>query len=125
MSSDPETGETIISGMGELHLDVYCERIRREYKVELVVGQPRVSYREAPSQAVPYNYKHKKQTGGSGQYAHVVGTLEPLPDDHESGYEFENKVFGGRIPTEYIPSVDKGYQSMLAKGRSRGIRSRA
>ncbi len=116
VSSDPETGETIISGMGELHLDVYCERIRREYKVELVVGQPRVSYREAPSQAVPYNYKHKKQTGGSGQYAHVVGTLEPLPDDHETGYEFENKVFGGRIPTEYIPSVDKGYQSMLAKG---------
>lgn len=116
VSSDPETGETIISGMGELHLDVYCERIRREYKVELTVGQPRVSYREAPSQTVPYNYKHKKQTGGSGQYAHVVGTLEPLPEEHETGYEFENKVFGGRIPTEYIPSVDKGYQSMLAKG---------
>jgi len=116
LSTDPETGDTLISGMGELHLDVYCERIRREYKVELTVGQPRVSYRESPSQAVEYNYKHKKQTGGSGQYAHVVGRLEPLPENSEVGYEFENKVFGGRIPTEYIPSVDKGYQSMLSKG---------
>ncbi|HUN79900.1 MAG TPA: elongation factor G [Phycisphaerae bacterium] len=116
VSSDQETGETIISGMGELHLDVYCERIRREYKVELNVGQPKVSYRESPSQAVEYNYKHRKQTGGSGQYAHVVGKLEPLPENHETGYEFENNVFGGRIPSEYIPSVDKGFQSMLAKG---------
>ncbi len=121
VSSDPETGDTIISGMGELHLDVYCERIRREYKVELNVGQPKVSYRESPSQAVPYNYKHKKQTGGSGQYAHVVGKLEPLPEEHESGYEFENKVFGGRIPTEYIPSVDKGFQSVLGKGPVAGF----
>ncbi len=116
VSSDPETGETIISGMGELHLDIYCERIRREYKVELTVGQPKVSYRESPSKSVAYNYKHKKQTGGSGQYAHVVGQLEQLPENHETGYEFENKVFGGRIPTEYIPSVDKGFQSMLTKG---------
>ena len=116
VSSDPETGDTLISGMGELHLDIYCERIRREYKVELTVGQPKVSYREAPSRGVEYNYKHKKQTGGAGQYAHVVGRLEQLPEDHESGYEFENKVFGGRIPTEYIPSVDKGFHSMLNKG---------
>jgi elongation factor G len=116
VSSDPETGQTLISGMGELHLDIYCERIRREYKVELTVGQPNVSYREAPSRAVEYNYKHKKQTGGAGQYAHVVGRLEQLPENHETGYEFENKVFGGRIPTEYIPSVDKGFQSMLNKG---------
>jgi len=116
VSSDQETGETVISGMGELHLDVYCERIRREYKCELEVGQPKVSYRESPSQMVDYNYKHKKQTGGSGQYAHVVGKLEPLPEGHEKDYEFENKVFGGRIPTEYIPSVDKGFQSMMAKG---------
>ncbi|MFH1418290.1 MAG: elongation factor G [Planctomycetota bacterium] len=116
MSSDPETGETIISGMGELHLDVYCERIRREYKCELEVGAPRVSYREAPSQAVEYNHKHRKQTGGSGQYAHVIGRLEPLPQDCEQRYEFENKVVGGRIPTEFIPSVDKGFQSVMAKG---------
>jgi len=116
LSTDEETGETIISGMGELHLDVYCERIRREYKCNLVVGQPRVSYREAPTIAVDYNYKHKKQTGGSGQYAHIIGKLEPLPDDAPEPYEFENKVFGGRIPTEFIPSVDKGFQSVLSKG---------
>ncbi len=116
MSSDPETGETIISGMGELHLDVYCERIRREYKCALEVGAPRVSYREAPSQTVEYNHKHRKQTGGSGQYAHVIGKLEPLPRDCEENYEFENKVVGGRIPTEFIPSVDKGFQSVMAKG---------
>ncbi len=116
LSTDPETGETIISGMGELHLDVYCERIRREYKVELEVGQPRVSYRESPTATVEYNYKHKKQTGGSGQYAHIIGKLEPLPEGHETNYEFENKVFGGKVPTEYIPSVDKGFQSVLAKG---------
>jgi len=116
VSTDQETGETLISGMGELHLEIYCERIRREYKVELEVGRPKVSYRESPSVAVEYNYKHKKQTGGSGQYAHVVGKLEPLPEGSEEGYVFEDKVFGGRIPTEYIPSVDKGFKSMLAKG---------
>ena len=116
ITSDPETGQTIISGMGELHLEVYCERIRREYKCELEVGRPRVSYREAPSQAVDYNYKHKKQTGGSGQYAHIIGRLEPLPDGEEQSYLFESKVVGGRIPTEYIPSVDKGFQSIMAKG---------
>jgi elongation factor G len=107
--------------MGELHLDVYCERIRREYKVDVTVGAPKVSYRESPSQSVEYNYKHKKQTGGSGQYAHIVGRLEPLPETHEVGYEFENEVFGGRIPTEYIPSVDKGFQSMLMKGPLAGF----
>ncbi len=116
VATDQETGDTVISGMGELHLDVYCERIRREYKCELEVGAPKVSYRESPSQTVDYNYKHKKQTGGSGQFAHIVGKLEPLPEGSEKDYEFENKVFGGRIPTEYIPSVDKGFQSMMAKG---------
>jgi len=116
VASDPETGETLISGMGELHLDVYVERIRREYKCEVEVGAPRVSYREAPSREVAYNYKHKKQTGGSGQYAHVVGHLQPLPEGSADQFEFENKVFGGRIPTEYIPSVEKGYRSMLGKG---------
>ncbi|MBN2561159.1 MAG: elongation factor G [Phycisphaerae bacterium] len=116
LSSDPETGETIISGMGELHLDVYCERIRREYACQIEVGAPQVSYREAPSQSVEYNHKHRKQTGGSGQYAHVIGKLEPLPQDGEQQYVFVNKVTGGRIPTEYIPSVDKGFQSMMARG---------
>jgi len=114
--TDEKTGETLISGMGELHLDVYIERIRREYKIELEVGAPRVSYREAPTQEVEFNYKHKKQTGGSGQYAHVVGRLIPLPPDAGKDYEFENKITGGRIPTEFIPSCDKGFQSARGKG---------
>jgi elongation factor G len=119
-STDPETSETIISGMGELHLEIYVERIRREYKVELVVGAPKVSYRESPTQAVDYNYKHKKQTGGSGQYAHIIGKLSPLPAGAEEPYEFENKVTGGRVPTEYIPSVDKGFQTARQKGALAG-----
>jgi elongation factor G len=113
---DEEAGQTIISGMGELHLDVYVERIRREYKANVVVGQPRVQYKEAPTVETPFNYKHKKQTGGSGQYAHVVGRLVPLPVGGENDYEFENEVTGGRIPTEYIPSVDKGFQMSRSKG---------
>ena len=113
---DKETSETIISGMGELHLEIYVERIKREYKVECTVGMPKVSYREAPTKSTPYNYKHRKQTGGSGQYAHVVGTLEPLPEDSGEQFVFENKVTGGRIPSEYIPSVEKGYRDCLTKG---------
>ncbi len=113
---DEQMGQTIISGMGELHLEVYVERIRREYKANVVVGAPRVQYREAPSVETKYNYKHKKQTGGSGQYAHVVGTLVPLPLDYGKDYEFESKVTGGRVPTEYIPSVDKGFQMARPKG---------
>jgi elongation factor G len=113
---DHETNETIISGMGELHLEIYVERIRREYKVECVVGAPKVSYRETPTKETPYNYKHRKQTGGSGQYAHVVGVMVPLPPDSPEPYIFENEVTGGRIPNEFIPSVDKGFRRALAKG---------
>jgi elongation factor G len=113
---DQETGETIISGMGELHLEIYVERIKREYKVECTVGQPKVSYREAPTKVTPFDYKHKKQTGGSGQYAHIKGTLEPLPEDAPEPFAFLNEVTGGRIPTEYIPSVEKGFRSSMAKG---------
>ncbi len=113
---DKETSETIISGMGELHLEIYVERIRREYKVDCTVGMPKVSYREAPTKATPFNYKHKKQTGGSGQYAHVVGVMEPLPEDAPEPFEFENEVTGGRIPSEYIPSVEKGFRDSLHKG---------
>jgi elongation factor G len=113
---DKETAETIISGMGELHLEIYVERIKREYKVECTVGMPKVSYREAPTEATEYNYKHKKQTGGSGQFAHIVGRLEPLPEGSPEQFIFENKVTGGRIPSEYIPSVEKGYRDSLAKG---------
>ncbi|NLE61138.1 MAG: elongation factor G [Planctomycetes bacterium] len=114
--TDEKTGETLISGMGELHLDIYIERLRREYKLELLVGRPQVSYREAPTQEVSFNYKHRKQTGGAGQYAHVIGKLIPLPDNAEEDYEFENVVSCGRIPSEYIPSCDKGFQSARGKG---------
>jgi elongation factor G len=113
---DHETNETIISGMGELHLEIYVERIRREYKVECTVGAPKVSYREAPTKATPFNYKHKKQTGGSGQYAHVVGELIPLDPTDPEPFIFENKVTGGRIPSEYIPSVEKGFRESTHKG---------
>jgi len=113
---DPKTGQTLISGMGELHLEIYVERIRREYGIQVEVGAPAVSYREAPTVEVPFNYRHRKQTGGAGQYAHVIGRLVPLPEDHPVDYEFENRVTGGRIPTEFIPSVDKGFQSCRGKG---------
>ena len=116
VSSDPETGQTIIAGMGELHLDVYIERMRREFKAEVTVSKPNVSYREAPTAEIEYNYKHKKQTGGSGQYGHVVGRLIPLPLDAESPYEFEDKIVSGRIPTEYIPAVNKGFVDAMKKG---------
>lgn len=113
---DKETSETIISGMGELHLEIYVERIRREYKVDCTVGAPKVSYREAPTRETPFDYKHKKQTGGSGQYAHVKGVMIPLSPDDPEQFVFENKVTGGRIPTEYIPSVEKGFREAMHKG---------
>ncbi len=118
---DEKTSETLICGMGELHLDIYIERLRREQRIELEVGAPQVSYREAPTQEVEFNYKHRKQTGGSGQYAHVIGKLIPLPADAPNDYEFENQVTGGRIPTEYIPSCDKGFQSARGKGPLAGF----
>lgn len=114
--TDEETGQTLIAGMGQLHLDIYVERIKREYGVECIIGQPRVAYRETPTRQVEFNFKHKKQTGGSGQYAHVVGVMEPLPEDHPVPYEFVNEITGGRIPKEYIPAVDKGFQRALVKG---------
>ncbi|AJZ82282.1 MULTISPECIES: elongation factor G [Streptomyces] len=114
VKTDEETGQTIISGMGELHLDVLVDRMRREFKVEANVGKPQVAYRETLRKAVErYDYTHKKQTGGSGQFAKVQIALEPLEGD---GYEFENKVTGGRIPREYIPSVDAGCQEAMEFG---------
>jgi len=113
VKSDPETGETIVSGMGELHVDVYIERMKREYNAEVQVSPPRVSYREAISRKATFNYTHKKQTGGSGQYGRVAGFLEPAEDGE---YLFNNKIKGGSIPTEFISAVDKGFQSMLVKG---------
>lgn len=113
---DPESNETIISGMGELHLEVYIERMKREYKAEVETGAPQVAYREAISTSADFNYTHKKQTGGSGQYGRVAGTMEPMPLDAEEEYEFVNQIKGGAIPTEYIPSCDKGFQSGMQKG---------
>jgi elongation factor G len=121
VATDEETGETLIAGMGELHLDIYVERIRREFKVEVEVGAPKVSYREAPTRATEYEYKHKKQTGGSGQFAHIVGRLDPLPEDAAERFEFEDAVVGGRVPREYIPSVEKGFRASLDKGPIAGF----
>ena len=90
--------------------------MRREYKAEVSIGAPNVSYREAPTQEAAFNYRHKKQTGGSGQFAHVIGRLIPLPHDAESAYEFEDNITGGRIPTQYIPAVNKGFQAAMKKG---------
>jgi len=116
VSTDAETGDTIIAGMGELHLDVYVERMRREYKADVTVGRPNVSYREAPTVEAAFDYRHKKQTGGAGQFAHVVGRLIPLPEDADAPYEFEDNVTGGRIPREYIPAVSKGFDAAMAAG---------
>ena len=117
IASDEETGETVIAGMGELHLEIYVERIRREYGVEVEVGAPKVSYRESATREAEYNFKHKKQSGGSGQFAHIVGKLQPIVDDEvEENYVFEENIVGGRIPKEYIPAVDKGFKAAMAKG---------
>ena len=114
---DPETGQTIIGGMGELHLDIIVDRMRREFKVEANVGNPMVAYRETIRKTVEkYEYTHKKQTGGSGQFARVIIALEPLPADSEEEYMFEDKVTGGRVPREYIPSVDAGIKDAMQSG---------
>ncbi len=114
--TDEETKEILISGMGELHLEVYIERIRREYGVEIEVGAPKVSYRESPTREVEFDYKHKKQSGGSGQFAHIKGRLSPIESDSEDSFEFEDNVTGGRIPKQFIPAVEKGFRDSLKKG---------
>ena len=115
--TDEETGQTIIGGMGELHLEVLVDRMKREFRVEANVGRPQVAYRETLTKKVlKVEYTHKKQTGGSGQYARVIIDVEPLGEGAESGYEFVNAVTGGRIPREYIPSVDTGVQDAMEYG---------
>jgi len=114
---DQETGQTIIKGMGELHLDILVDRMKREFKVEANVGKPQVAYRETIRKAVvKMDYTHKKQTGGSGQYAKVQVTIEPLDTSDGEFYEFDNKVTGGRVPREYIPSIDAGIQDAMQLG---------
>jgi elongation factor G len=115
---DEESGETIISGMGELHLDVYVERMKREYDAEVETGAPQVAYREAISRKAEFNYTHKKQTGGSGQYGRVAGYVEPM---EEGDFEFVDEIYGGSIPKEFIGSVQKGFKSMMSKGRLIGF----
>ena len=117
VESDEETGQTIISGMGELHLEILVDRMRREFKVEANVGKPQVAYRETLKKAVPrHDYTHKKQSGGSGQFAKIQIALAPLVGATDKHYEFINKVTGGRIPREYIPSVDAGCQEAMTAG---------
>jgi len=111
---DPESNQTIIQGMGELHLDVYIERMRREYKCDVTSGKPQVAYRETITQRADFNYTHKKQTGGSGQYGRVAGYIEPFKEGH---YEFVDMIKGGAIPIEFIPSCDKGFRTAMEKAR--------
>jgi elongation factor G len=118
VGSDPETGETIISGMGELHLDVYIERMKREYQAPVDVSPPRVAYRETVTQRAEFQYTHKKQTGGSGQFGKVAGYMEPC---REHDFEFVDEVSGGSIPREFITSCEKGFRSMIAKGQLIGV----
>ena len=117
VEQDQETGQTVISGMGELHLDILVDRMRREFNVEANVGKPQVAYRETIRRTVEkHDYTHKKQTGGSGQFAKVQISLEPLEVTPDKTYEFSNQVTGGRVPREYIPSVDAGFQAAMAVG---------
>ncbi|MEY2951805.1 MAG: hypothetical protein RL622_882, partial [Actinomycetota bacterium] len=118
VQTDEETGQTIIAGMGELHLEILVDRMRREFKVEANVGKPQVAYRETLRKPVArHDYTHKKQTGGSGQFAKIQIAIEPLPTGEvEGGYEFVNKITGGRVPKEYIPSVDAGCKEAMTAG---------
>ncbi len=111
--TNEETGDTIISGMGELHLEVYIERMLREYNAQVIPGMPRVAYRETITRAAEFDFIHKKQTGGAGQYGRVAGYLEPVSD---ADFVFENRVVGGAIPTQFIPACEKGFKACLAKG---------
>jgi elongation factor G len=113
---DEESQQTIISGMGELHLDIYMERMRREYNCDVIAGKPQVAYRETITQRAEIAYTHKKQTGGSGQYGKIGGFLEPLPPDAVETYEFVDEIVGGVIPKEFIPACDKGFKEAIKKG---------
>src|SRR5438270_9799573 len=114
VNTDQESGQTILRGMGELHLDIKVDILKRSYKVEANIGAPQVAYREKITRAVTKDYIHKKQTGGSGQYARVKFVVEPLPPG--KGFEFENKIVGGAVPKEYVPGVEKGLRSVLGSG---------
>ena len=114
VASDSESGQTIIKGMGELHLDIIVDRMRREFKVEANIGQPQVAYRETITKTGDVDYTHKKQTGGSGQFARVKLVVEP--SEPGAGFQFESKIVGGNVPKEYIPGVQKGVESVMTSG---------
>jgi elongation factor G len=116
IESDQESGQTILKGMGELHLEIIVDRMRREFKVEANIGQPKVAYREAITKKVEIDYTHKKQSGGSGQFAKVKIQFEPLPSDAAENFVFESEIVGGRVPKEYIPGVEKGLKSAKETG---------
>ena len=113
---DSESGQTIISGMGELHLEVYVERMRREYKVESETGRPRVNYREAITRPAEFDYLHKKQSGGQGQYGRVIGNIEPLPEGHPTGFEFVNGMVGAAISPGFVVAIEKGFREAVQSG---------
>lgn len=120
VGTNEETKETIISGMGELHLDIYCERMRREFNVSLKAGAPKVNYREAITAKISYDYTHKKQSGGRGQYGKVIGHMEPIPEEERDGasegIEFVSKLAGNEIPPNYVPAIEKGFREGALKG---------
>ena len=116
VSTDPDTGETLIAGMGQLHLDVIVQRIQEEYDCDCIVGLPRVAYRERPTRPVEFEHKLRKQTGGPGQMAHIVGRLEPLPLDANDTFVFEDQIVGGRIDRRYIAAVRDGFSEALVDG---------
>jgi elongation factor G len=115
---DPESKQTIISGMGELHLEIYVERMKREYNTECITGKPQVAFRETINKRIPFEYTHKKQSGGSGQFARIKGYIEPLDEPLEDGEEldFENATVGMNIPSQYIPAIEKGFKEACEKG---------
>ena len=119
VKSDPESGQTIISGMGELHLDILVDRMKREFKVEANIGQPQVAYRETITQPAEIDYTHKKQTGGTGQFARVKLVIEP--NEAGAGFEFKSEIVGGAVPKEYVPGVEKGIASVMTSGPIAGF----
>ena len=114
--TDTESGQMLIAGMGQLHLDVYIQRLRDDYHCHVHVGRPQVSYKERPTRIVPFEYRLKKQNGGQGQFAHIVGRLEPLPDESDAEFEFCDEVSGGRISRSFIPSIREGMVEALSCG---------
>ncbi|MDY6939249.1 MAG: elongation factor G [Cyanobacteriota bacterium] len=120
VGTDAETGATLISGMGELHLEIYLERMQREYGVRVDVGAPSVAYRETISQTARFDYTLKKQSGGPGQYARVIGRIEPIEESTEEPFVFENRVVGGSIPSQFVPACEKGFRDAIATGKLAG-----